>query len=146
MAGEKILRAAIYASASNWAPLTRADIPIAEQSRRCREAIEARPYLKRVGTYRNRYANGEADDWDRLIEDAVNRRYDCLVIDGANHFGASERAAFFHIGRFMVPAGIRVIDIGEGWDTGIMDGRKYANHLTAMARMEKNAMRRKYGA
>ena len=48
MEGNRTLRAAIYASASNWAPLTRRDIPIAEQSARCREAIEARPYLKRV--------------------------------------------------------------------------------------------------
>ena len=87
MEGNRTLRAAIYASASNWAPLTRRDIPIAEQSARCREAIEARPYLKRVGTYRNRYENGEAGDYERLIEDAINRRYDCLVICGGNHFG-----------------------------------------------------------
>ena len=98
-----------------------------------------------MGTYRNRYENGEAGDYERLIEDAINRRYDCLVICGGNHFGPTERAAFFHIGRFMVPAGIRVIDIGEGWDTGIMDGRKYAFHLTSMARMEKNARKRRDG-
>ena len=49
----RALRAAIYASASNWAPLTRPDVPLAEQSRRCREAIDADPTLRRAATYLN---------------------------------------------------------------------------------------------
>lgn len=135
-------RAAIYVSASNWAPLTRPAIPLSEQSRRCRDAIAADPSLKREATYRNRYENGEAGDFWRLIDDAINRRFDCLVICGGNRFGATERAAFFHIGRFLVPAGFRVIDVAEGWDTAKDGGKKYAFHLRVMSRMEKNEERR----
>lgn len=135
-------RAAVYASASNWAPLMRPDVPVAEQSRRCRAAIDERPELKRAATYRNRYENGEAGDYRRLLEDAVNRRFDCLVICGANHLGPTERAAFFNIGRVLVPAGFRVIDVAEGWDTAVDDGRRYALHLSGMAKAERRAERR----
>ena len=129
----RALRAAIYASASNWAPLTRPDVPLAEQSRRCREAIDADPTLRRAATYRNRYANGEA---------GVNRRFDCLVVCGGNRLGPSERAAFFLVGRFLAPAGFRVVDVAEGWDTEASGGRAYAFHLRGMSRTERRAERR----
>ena len=93
-------------------------------------------------TYRNRYANGEAGDYRRLVEDAVNRRFDCLVVCGGNRLGPSERAAFFLVGRFLAPAGFRVVDVAEGWDTEASGGRAYAFHLRGMSRTERRAERR----
>ena len=83
----RALRAAIYASASNWAPLTRPDVPLAEQSRRCREAIDADPTLRRAATYRNRYANGEAGDYRRLVG----------VAEGWDTEASGGRAYAFHL-------------------------------------------------
>ena len=141
------VRAAVYVSASNWAPLTCAEVSLAEQSRRCREVIEAYPELKRCATYRNRYESGGSGDYERLLEDAINRRFDCLVICGANHMGPTERCAFFQIGRVLLPAGFRVIDVSEGWDAQGWDGegetgKAYANHISGMAKAERHAERR----
>lgn len=133
------VRAAVYVSASNWAPLTCGEIGLAEQSKRCREAIDARPELKRCATYRNRYESGGSGDYERLLEDAINRRFDCLVIFGANRFGPTERCAFFQIGRVLLPAGFRVIDVSEGWDAEGEAGRAYANHISGMAKRECHA-------
>ena len=133
-------RAAIYVSASSWAPLTRPARGLAEQSERCRQAVECLG-LKRVRTYRNRYGSGGSGDWRKMIEDAVNRRFDVLVFDGAEHLGASERCAFFQLVRVMVPAGFRIVDAGEGLDSAACGGKSLGARVTQMARDEKRAAR-----
>lgn len=139
------LRTAIYVSASNWAPLTRPAKPLAAQSEACRAFIARHPELKRAATYRNRYESGDSGDYRRLLEDAVNRRFDCLVMDGAFRFGAMERQAFFNLARFMLPAGIRLVDVAEGTDTA-ENVKGFRNHIPALARMERRAEKERKGA
>ena len=61
---------------------------------------------------------------------------------GGNRLGPSERAAFFLVGRFLAPAGFRVVDVAEGWDTEASGGGAYAFHLRGMSRTERRAERR----
>lgn len=138
----QIQRAVIYVSGSNWAPRTRPSKPLAEQAEACRAAIEKHPELKRCATYRNRYDNGGAGDYRKILEDAVNRRFDCIVVDGIYRFAPTERAAFFDVARFLVPAGFRIIDVAEGYDT-LTQAKEYRVHIQhRLARMEANARRR----
>ena len=133
-------RAATAGAAPRWAPPPGPGGGRAGQPGRCRQAVGCLG-LRRGRAYRNRYGWGGSGDWRKMIGDAVNRRFDVLVFDGAEHLGASERCAFFQLVRVMVPAGFRIVDAGEGLDSAACGGKSLGARVTQMARDEKRAAR-----